>query len=117
MSEFAKVLRTNQTDAEKRLWYHFRNRRLAGYKFRRQYPIGPFIVDFICLDQKLIIEIDGGQHALQSSEDERRTEFLVSSGYRVIRFWNNEVLLETDAVLTRVLEHLQGTPLTPTLSP
>ena len=100
--ERARSLRQNATDAEKRLWTYLRNRRLAGFKFRRQMPVEPYIVDFACLDARLIVEIDGGQHAEQQTYDMNRSRFLESRGYRVLRFWNNEVLQETDAVLERI---------------
>ncbi len=87
----ARKLRNNQTDAEKRLWSCLRNRQLHGYKFRRQYPVGPYIVDFICLNKGLIIELDGGQHLEQEAYDARRTLFLNQKKFKVIRFWNNEM--------------------------
>ncbi len=95
----ARQLRINSTDAEKLLWSHIRNRQLEGWKFRRQFPIGKYITDFVCPELKLIIEIDDGQHAEQMDYDLRRTEFLQSEGYQVVRFWNNEVLGNTDGVL------------------
>jgi very-short-patch-repair endonuclease len=96
-------LRKTQTDAERRLWQFLRNRSLAGFKFRRQHPVGPYICDFVCLDRQLVIEEDGGQHALQVEKDEVRTAYLESKGYTVVRFWNHEVLTETEAVLERIL--------------
>jgi very-short-patch-repair endonuclease len=99
MKELARALRKNQTDAEKLLWYRLRNRQLADCKFRRQQVIGPYIADFLCLEPKLIIELDGGQHATQQDQDQQRTRFLESLGYKVLRFWNHEVLNDTDAVL------------------
>ena len=95
----AKHLRKNSTDAEKFLWTHMRNRQLEGWKFRRQLPVGQYIVDFACLELRLIIEIDGGQHAEQVPYDLGRTRFLQSKGYRVVRFWNNEVLGNIEGVL------------------
>ncbi len=106
MPSFASQLRTNATEAEKRLWYFLRNRQLAGYKFRRQFPIPPYIVDFICLEQRLIIELDGGQHADAEAYDAARTAFLDQQGFRVLRFWNNDVLGDTSAVLADVLQEL-----------
>lgn len=97
----ARDLRANMTDAERRLWQGLRGRQLAGYKFRRQVPIGPYIVDFACLEARLVIEVDGGQH-LGSAEDQARDAWLRSEGYRVLRFWNHEVLQQT----TDVLEHI-----------
>ena len=91
------------TDAELLLWQHLRNRQLGGYKFRRQKPIGPFIVYFICVEKHLIIEVDGGQHAEQLEADKKRTRFLEQNGYKVIRFWNNEVILKSESVLNEIL--------------
>lgn len=102
MKELARALRKNQTDAEKLLWYRLRNRQLADCKFRRQQIIGPYIADFLCLEPKLIIELDGYQHAAQQDRDEQRTRFLESLGYRVLRFWNHEVLNDIDVVLEAI---------------
>ncbi|MES1945022.1 DNA methyltransferase [Salinisphaera sp. PC39] len=107
MNRFARRLRREQTDAENRLWCHRRARRLEGYKFRRQHPLGRYIVDFVCLEAELIVELDGGQHAEQTrAYDAARTAALESHGFRVIRFWNDEVLRETEAVLACIREHL-----------
>ena len=95
----ARQLRKNSTDAEKRLWSHIRNRQLEGWKFRRQVPIGRYIADFVCLELKLIVELDGGQHAEQAEYNLHRTKFLQSKGYRVVRFWNNEALGNIEGVL------------------
>jgi len=121
----AKKLRKNMTDAERLLWRHLRNRELGGYKFRRQRPIGPYIVDFVCIEKKLVVEVDGGQHAGQVELDTKRSGYLKEKGYRVLRFWNNEVLKETESALTVILSSLDGnvtsllpsSPLTPALSP
>lgn len=102
MKRLARNLRKNQTDAEKLLWSRLRSRQLEGCKFRRQEVIEPYIVDFVCLEPKLIIELDGGQHAGQQVQDEQRSLFLQGLGYRVMRFWNHEVLRETDAVLEAI---------------
>jgi very-short-patch-repair endonuclease len=110
----ARRLRRNETDAEHRLWMRLRAGQFEGLKFRRQQPIGPFIADFCCLDRKLVLELDGGQHALKAEEDKRRDAFLMRQGYRVLRFWDHEVLQELDAVLERVAVALSA--LTPTLS-
>jgi very-short-patch-repair endonuclease len=99
---YARDLRQSQTDAERKLWWRLRDRRLTGFKFRRQHPIGPFVVDFCCTEAKLVVELDGGQHALQRHCDAARTEFLDAQGYRVLRFWNNEILTNPDGVLQRV---------------
>lgn len=117
MKEKARSLRKDQTDAEKRLWYHLRDRRLAGHKFRRQHPIGPFIVDFVCLETCLIVDLDGGQHALEIEEDRNRTAYLETRGFRVLRFWNNQVLNETEAVLTVILGLLHAGHPSPRPSP
>jgi len=95
----ARELRKNQTDAEGLLWRHIRNRQLNGYKFRRQFPIGSYIVDFVCLSLKLIIEVDGSQHMSNINYDNTRTQYLESHGFQVIRFWNNDVLTQHRTVL------------------
>lgn len=98
----ARQLRRDGTVVEQRLWYHLRNRQLAGIKFRRQEPLGVFIVDFCSLDAKLVIELDGGQHAEHLAADAERTTALERMGYRVLRFWNNEVVENLDSVLERI---------------
>ncbi len=103
----AKLLRRDSTDAENRLWRHLRAKRLAGLKFKRQQAIGPYIVDFCCFHPALVIEIDGGQHASAEEADRERTEFLRSRGFVVLRFWNSEVLTETDAVVQRIAEKVR----------
>jgi very-short-patch-repair endonuclease len=90
------------TDAERKLWRHLRNRELGGWKFKRQYPVGPYIVDFICVEKNVVIEVDGGQHAETETLDIERSAYLHKMGYRVVRFWNNEVLQETEAVLEAI---------------
>lgn len=95
----ARTLRKNQTDAEKLLWKHLRNRQFHSYKFRRQVPVGQYIVDFACLSLKLVIELDGSQHMSNTGYDDRRAKFLTRQGYKVVRFWNNELLEQTDSVL------------------
>ena len=107
--EFARNLRANSTDAERRLWANLRGRRLAGFKFRRQQPLGPYIVDFVCVERKLIVEADGGQHGDRRQYDDARSEYLERGGYRVLRFWNNDILLQTDAVLEVILKGLLAT--------
>ena len=102
MKHIAQDLRRNQTDAERLLWARLRDRRFHGFKFRRQTALGPYIVDFACLEPKLVIEVDGGQHAEQAPKDAARTGYLEALGYRVIRFWNDEVLRELDAVLEEI---------------
>ena len=103
-------LRTNATEAEQRIWYFLRNRQFEQFKFRRQHPIGVYIVDFVCLEQKLVIELDGGQHTEQAQYDARRTTALSEKGFRVLRFWNNDVLLNTNAVLEAILAELNACP-------
>lgn len=109
----ARALRQSPTTAEHVLWRHLRNRQLAGTKFRRQHPLGPYILDFVCLAQGLVVEVDGGQHAdLQAQAyDRQRTVWLRQQGLRVLRFWNHEVVQQTNEVLAHVLQAL-----TPALS-
>ena len=110
----ARDLRRNRTHAEDRLWQELRGRRLAGAKFLRQYPIGAFIADFACRSLRLAIELDGGQHS-DSERDRRRTRIIEAHGYRVIRFWNNEVLENMDGVLEMIAAELaiaRASPLT-----
>ena len=104
----ARTLRKKSTDAEIKLWNYLRARRLMGLKFRRQCPLGCYIVDFICIEEKLIIELDGGQHNenRQRDYDECRTEFLNGLGFKVIRFWNNDVLLQFDVVLDEIYKQV-----------
>jgi len=98
----AKTLRRNLTDAEQKLWYHLRAHRFMGRKFKRQKPLGRYVVDFICLEEKLIIELDGGQHSENLEYDHERDSWLRSQGYTVLRFWNNELMNETESVLERI---------------
>lgn len=102
----AKELRGQMTDAEQRLWYRLRAHRFHGLKFKRQAPIGPYVVDFVCFDRRLIIELDGGQHA-DNATDSRRDDWLRNEGYRVLRFWNHDVLRQTDSVLSEISDVLQ----------
>jgi len=105
---FARELRQQHTNAERALWMKLRNRELEGVKFRRQQPIGPYIVDFVSLQRRLIIEIDGGQHneEREKERDEERTMSLEERGYRIMRFWNNEVMTNPEGVLERIREAL-----------
>ena len=105
----ARKLRRSSTDVERKLWHRIRDKQIEGFRFRRQRPIGKFIVDFICLDARLIVELDGGQHAEVVAYDERRKAFLESLGYRVLRFWNSDVLENMEGVLERVREELLTT--------
>jgi len=95
-------LRKSQTDAENLLWRRLRREQLKGLRFRRQHPIGRYIVDFVCLEKRLILEIDGGQHDIERDKDEQRTNWLISEGYNVLRFWNNEVLTNLEGVLEEI---------------
>jgi very-short-patch-repair endonuclease len=99
--KYARELRKNQTDAEQLIWNLLRGRRFLGKKFRRQHPVGRYILDFYCHEEKLAIELDGGQHnePVQEKKDSKRTEFLEKQGIKVLRFWNNEVLQQTESVL------------------
>lgn len=101
---FARFLRRSQTDAEKLLWSKLRSRQMCGVKFRRQQPIGSYIVDFVCYEAFLIVELDGGQHAtvLQQRKDEERTRLLEREGYHVLRFWDNEALNHIDNVIEKI---------------
>ena len=103
---FAKDLRFASTEAEARLWRHFRATRLRGFKFKRQQPIGDYIVDFVCFERKLIVEVDGSQHLDAVGRDGARTAWLESQGFAVVRFWNDAVLRDTDCVLEEVLRML-----------
>jgi len=102
--DFAKAMRRQPTSAEKLLWYRLRNRQIDGVKFRRQEPTGRYIADFVAMELRLIIELDGGQHALAANSDSKRAVALERDGYRVIRFWNNEVLQNLEGVLQRILD-------------
>ena len=103
----ARILRSNLTDAEKRLWRRLQRRQIGGAKFRRQQPIGRYIVDFVCFECRVIGEVDGGQHAERQYDDEQRTRWFEARGYRVLRFWNNDVLENTDAVAQAVLDAVE----------
>ena len=104
----ARRLRRTQTDAEAKLWARLRARQISGGKFRRQHQIGPYVADFCCVEHGLIIEIDGGQHAEQMQSDQRRTAVLKLHGFRVLRFWNNEVLANIEAVLEQIYQALNN---------
>jgi very-short-patch-repair endonuclease len=107
---FARAMRHIPMDAERKFWWRVRDRRLNGYKFKRQFLICKYIVDFVCLDRKLIVELDGGQHRVQVEYDEARSAFLRARGYRVMRFWNYDVLTNIEGVLEGVLRALGKTP-------
>jgi very-short-patch-repair endonuclease len=102
----ARHLRTSATDAERLLWHHLRSRQLGQYKFRRQYPIAGYIADFVCVSTRLVVELDGGQHVDAALYDAKRTQIIEKHGYRVLRFWNDDVLLRTNDVLEEVLRRL-----------
>ncbi|MBV9017980.1 MAG: endonuclease domain-containing protein [Alphaproteobacteria bacterium] len=106
-TKIARSLRRRETEAEKRLWWALRHH-VTGYRFRRQHPIGRFIVDFACPACKLVIEIHGSQHMTNDEADARRTGELAGAGYRVIRFWSNEVLTNTVGVVEAIRNHLDG---------
>jgi very-short-patch-repair endonuclease len=108
--ELTRELRRRQSDAEEKLWLNIRNREIVGFKFRRQQAIGKYIVDFISFDMKLIIEIDGGQHNDLDilEKDKRRTIWLEGQGYRLLRFWNHDVLENLDGVLFTIKEYISN---------
>jgi very-short-patch-repair endonuclease len=106
MDAFVRFLRTNSTEAERVLWRHIRYRQLDGFKFRRQRPVGSYVCDFICLEARLIVELDGGQHVEQAAYDSRRDAFLWSRGFRVLRFWNGDALTNTAGVVETILRAL-----------
>jgi very-short-patch-repair endonuclease len=105
----ARSLRSKTTDAERHLWRYLKYRQLAGFRFRRQVPIGIYIADFACLEAKLVIELDGGQHRLQQTYDGKRDSALAALGFRVLRFWDNQALQATEAVLELILKELTAT--------
>ena len=110
---FAKQMRTDATDAERLLWRHLRAHRFGHHKFKRQQPIGPYIVDFVCFSSRVIVEVDGGQH-LESARDAARDEWLRAQRFTVLRFWNNEVMQQSEAVVEKIALHV---PLSPVPSP
>ncbi|PKN10504.1 MAG: hypothetical protein CVU70_02760, partial [Deltaproteobacteria bacterium HGW-Deltaproteobacteria-5] len=106
----AKDLRVHSTDAERLLWKYLRSRQLSDTKFRRQQPIGNFIVDFVSFDKKLIIELDGSQHTESQESDDRRDQWLTAQGFKVLRFWNDEIFGNIEGVLESIMEHLSPSP-------
>ena len=106
----AQELRTNATEAEKRLWRRLSRRQLCGCKFSRQMPVGPYICDFMCREARLVIEIDGGQHSVHSEKDRSGTRYIESEGYRVLRFWNNDAFGNMDGVLQAIAKTLEAPP-------
>ncbi|MFL1406127.1 endonuclease domain-containing protein [Marinobacter sp. M1N3S26] len=107
--KFAKNLRSNMTDAEHLLWRHLRAKRIEGAKFRRQHPIGPYVVDFVELKHQIIVEADGGQHN-GCDNDSERDDWLTRKGFRVLRFWNHDILGQTDVVLEEIYRALRASP-------
>ncbi len=105
-SPTARKLRATPTEAETRLWSRLRRKQLDGHRFRRQVPLGSYVVDFLFLSQRLVVEVDGGQHATEAHRDAKRTAWLESQGFRVARFWNNDVLGNTDAVVEAIRDAL-----------
>ena len=106
----ARKLRNDSTDAERKLWHHLRNRQINGIKFRRQYPIAGYVADFAAPSIRLVVELDGGQHLLRTEYDRQRTDRLGCNGYQVLRFWNDDVLLRTEQVLSEILRMIDATP-------
>ena len=105
--DLARDLRKRSTDAERLLWRHLRARQLEGSRFRRQQPIGEYIVDFVCLEKQIVVEVDGGQHAEEKDKDGIRDAWLQAQGFRVLRFWNNEVLNHIDVVVEVIRRRLE----------
>jgi very-short-patch-repair endonuclease len=103
-------MRRDSTEVERKFWWVVRGRRLGGHKFKRQFPIGHYIVDFVCIEAKLVVELDGGQHALQTAYDEMRDKYLKARGFRVLRVWNTEFLTNKDGVLETLLWQLKNPP-------
>ena len=106
----AQALRNNATDCERLIWLELRKRRFAGRKFSRQIPVGPFICDFVCRREMLVIELDGGQHSANVERDMARTRFIEAAGYRVLRFWNHEVTENLEGVLETIGVALDACP-------
>jgi very-short-patch-repair endonuclease len=113
MIVLGKALRNRPTDAEQFLWKYLRLKQMEGLKFRRQQPIDNYIVDFICLEKRIIIEVDGGQHATQKDDDTVRDKYLRQQGFHVLRFWNNEVLQNINGVLEDISDRVYHPPLNP----
>jgi very-short-patch-repair endonuclease len=106
--DFARALRRRMTDAERKLWRLLRSGRFEEFKFRRQQPLGPYVADFVCFDRRLVIEIDGGEHFRRAKADAIRTKWMEAKGYRVIRFWNSQVLGKVEAVLEEMARSLNS---------
>jgi len=108
-----RLLRSNMTLAERRLWQRLRGKQLYGWKFRRQHPYGNYVLDFVCLDAKLVVEVDGGQHLERRQDDEARDASLRAAGFQLLRFWNNQVMQELEAVIEVIVAALPVTPSPP----
>ena len=106
MKDYARELPNNATEAERRLWHYLRRRQLHGFKFRRQRPIGRYICDFVCLEAMVVVELDGSQHLVDAPHDANRDAFLRSNGFRVLRFWNGDVLSQTESIIETLYEAL-----------
>jgi adenine-specific DNA-methyltransferase len=106
VNDYARELRNNATEAERCLWRRLQRRQLGGFKFRRQRPVGPYICDFVCLEASMIVELDGSQHVAQAPYDANRDRFLRSNGFRVLRFWNGDVLSQIGTVVETIYEAL-----------
>jgi very-short-patch-repair endonuclease len=113
----ARQLRRTMTEAEAKLWSRLRNGRLLGMKFRRQVPIGSFIADFCCRNPKLVVEVDGGQHAERAAQDASRSRVIAEHGYTVLRFWDHDVLTDTEAVLAAIAREVTRRTLAPSPNP
>ncbi len=108
--ELVRHLRRNMTDAERLLWRHLRLKQMGGWKFRRQHPVGNYVLDFVCIEKGSAVEVDGGQHAEHHDADEARSRWLKQQGITVLRFWNHEVLQDIESVKSVIWSALQGTP-------
>jgi len=106
LTQIARDLRKNMTDSERVLWFRISGRQIEGARFRRQQPLGSYVVDFVCLEKKLVIEVDGGQHTIALEADQARDAWLQSEGFTVLRFWNNEALGNIDGVLETIQNHI-----------
>jgi very-short-patch-repair endonuclease len=109
LTKAARALRSRMTDAERKLWFALKDRRFEAFKFRRQVPVGPYVTDFLCFESRLIVEVDGGQHA-ESARDAERDAWLEQNAFRVVRFWNNDVLRNLEGVLISLAAELNKTP-------
>lgn len=114
LTSIAKTLRKNSTDAENLLWLYLQRKQVEGLKFRRQEPIGRYIVDFVCFERKIVVEVDGGQHMDEKDKDVARDKWFSEEGFKVLRFWNHDVLQKIEAVLEVIRDNcINHPPLTP----